>query len=294
MLDASPEVDLIRTLVGKRLMDSRQIEVGPAGPRSHVADAAPRRIRAAGAGAARQGAKPPPEPPKLTVPAWNERFDAKPPAEPRSPAVSAGAGPAHGGIGQADALPRRQSALRACFSSSNWASPTAPSGFRRWRACWSCRGSVAPILRVPKQDQLPPGPLATGRLDVQLLQLGLATMEELVAAGRKRKTRGRGTSMTRIACGCWPWPTSCGGCSTTNCPGVRELRTQAVWAAGELLEYGGDFNKYIAGKDLQKQEGMIFRHLLRLILLVGEFQQLSRRRWTPLRGRPSWTTSPRG
>ena len=84
----------------------------------------------------------------------------------------------------------------------------------------------------------------------------------------------RGTAMTRIATGCWPWPTSCGGCSTTNCPACPDLRTQPVWAAGELLEFGGDFNKYITCKDLQKQEGMIFRHLLRLILLVGELKQL--------------------
>ena len=56
---------------------------------------------------------------------------------------------------------------------------------------------------------------------------------------------------------------------------MRDLRTQAVWAAGELLQYGGDFNKYIGGKDLQKQEGIIFRHLLRLILLLGEFKQLA-------------------
>ena len=56
--------------------------------------------------------------------------------------------------------------------------------------------------------------------------------------------------------------------------GVKDLRTSPVWAAGELLQFGGDFNKYVTSKALQKQEGMIFRHLLRLILLVAEFQQL--------------------
>ena len=39
---------------------------------------------------------------------------------------------------------------------------------------------VARYVRVPKQEFLPPGPLATLRLDQQLLQLGLATVEELV------------------------------------------------------------------------------------------------------------------
>ena len=49
-----------------------------------------------------------------------------------------------------------------------------------------------------------------------------------------------------------------------------------VWAAGDLLlDYKGDFNKYILSKNLQKQEGVVFRHLLRLILLVEEFVPLS-------------------
>ncbi|MBN1912414.1 MAG: DEAD/DEAH box helicase, partial [Pirellulales bacterium] len=41
-------------------------------------------------------------------------------------------------------------------------------------------GSVAHFVRVPRQDELPPGPLATLRLDEQLLRLGLATEAELV------------------------------------------------------------------------------------------------------------------
>ena len=56
-------------------------------------------------------------------------------------------------------------------------------------------------------------------------------------------------------------------------PGVYDARISPVWAAGELLEYG-DFNKYVTTKRLQKQEGILFRHLLRLILLLGEFEQI--------------------
>ena len=64
-------------------------------------------------------------------------------------------------------------------------------------------------------------------------------------------------------------------------PGVSEVRTFPVWAAGELLEFGGDFDKYIVSKRLQKQEGVIFRHLLRLILLTAEFAQLTPPDTTP-------------
>jgi hypothetical protein len=57
-------------------------------------------------------------------------------------------------------------------------------------------------------------------------------------------------------------------------PEVHSLRTTPVWAAGEVLEFGGQFNKYITARGLQKQEGVIFRHLLRLILLLKELSQL--------------------
>ena len=57
-------------------------------------------------------------------------------------------------------------------------------------------------------------------------------------------------------------------------PGVNDNRIVPVWCVGEVLEFGGDFNKYITGKGFQKQEGILFRHLLRLILLIGEFKQI--------------------
>ena len=55
---------------------------------------------------------------------------------------------------------------------------------------------------------------------------------------------------------------------------VGDFVTQGVWAAGEVLNYG-NFNTYVTTKDLTKQEGLIFRHLLRLILLIEEFEQLT-------------------
>lgn len=58
-------------------------------------------------------------------------------------------------------------------------------------------------------------------------------------------------------------------------PEMADLNTQAVWAAGMVLDYGGNFNNYVTTRDLTKQEGLIFRHLLRLILLLEEFAQLT-------------------
>ena len=58
-------------------------------------------------------------------------------------------------------------------------------------------------------------------------------------------------------------------------PDVHDASTLAVWSAGELLRFNGNFNLYVRTRDLIKQEGIIFRHLLRLILLCGEFAQVT-------------------
>jgi hypothetical protein len=57
-------------------------------------------------------------------------------------------------------------------------------------------------------------------------------------------------------------------------PDVTDVRTQSVWAAGELLNFAGNFNLYVKSRDLVKQEGIVFRHFLRLILLCGELAQV--------------------
>src|SRR5207244_2410121 len=67
-------------------------------------------------------------------------------------------------------------------------------------------------------------------------------------------------------------------------PEVTDVSTQSVWAAGELLRFGGNFNKFVQARDLVKQEGIIFRHLLRLILLCGEFAEVT----PPDVGRDAW------
>ncbi|HKB03606.1 MAG TPA: DEAD/DEAH box helicase [Gemmataceae bacterium] len=59
-------------------------------------------------------------------------------------------------------------------------------------------------------------------------------------------------------------------------PEVEDVEVFSVWSAGDLLaNFGGNFNLYVRTKDLTKQEGIIFRHLLRLILLCEEFAQLT-------------------
>ena len=133
--------------------------------------------------------------------------------------------------------------------------------------------SVGRFVRVPRYEEMPPGPLAAGRLDEQLLRLGLATADQLAPGGGEEED-DRSPMLPDER----PWILTLADklrlLFDFDFPGVHDLRTWPVWAAGEVLQFGGNFNKYVTSKGLQKQEGVVFRHLLRLILLVREFVEL--------------------
>jgi hypothetical protein len=136
--------------------------------------------------------------------------------------------------------------------------------------------SIGPSVRVPKQDVLPNGRLSIERLDPMLLTMGLATVEELIPkteeeedAEREQRRHFGGWMEERIYV--IPLAEKLRRLFESEFPFVQ-VRIFPVWSAGEiLLDFKGDFNKYIVSKGMQKQEGVIFRHLLRLILLLDEF-----------------------
>ncbi|NND99641.1 MAG: DUF3516 domain-containing protein [Pirellulaceae bacterium] len=136
-------------------------------------------------------------------------------------------------------------------------------------------GTVARFTRMPRLDEMPAGTLATTRLDPRLLQLGLATAEELGAKSddeeEEVKDRGFGRVMfdePRV------WPLTIGEkllrLFRNEFPRVHNVDVRPLWIVGDLLNYGGDFNKYVTTKKLQKDEGILFRHCLRMILLLDE------------------------
>jgi hypothetical protein len=257
MLAASPEIDRIRQLVAKRLMEGKRLETG-----QQSLDHMLRILWAAGY------VKLEPEPPKavgeavLAEGGTNDSADYRPQyAHPTDRLARLlrfrGVNPLYGEfllnqLGIAD----RAEKLQAMES------------------LLEMPGSVARYLRVPGHDELPPGPLATIRLDVQLLQLGLATPEQLGAGSPVQEEEHQPRGMfeeERV------WVLTLAEklrlLFDHDFPGVHDLHTAPVWAAGELLEFGGDFQKFVTSKRIQKQEGVLFRHLLRLILLIAEFQQ---------------------
>src|SRR5262249_14129822 len=133
--------------------------------------------------------------------------------------------------------------------------------------------SVLRWVRVPKPDDLPRGPLASTRLDEELIRRGLMIAKPPPAEGEEEDDVDS------------PWRDEEERPPTLSekfrllfdavYPDVTDVTTQSVWAAGELLRFGGNFNKFVQARDLVKQEGILFRHLLRLILLLGEFSQVT-------------------
>jgi hypothetical protein len=126
-------------------------------------------------------------------------------------------------------------------------------------------------LRVPREDNLPPGPLARTRLDEVLIRRGLMIAKPEPGPDDEEEDDGWFEEEVRP-------PTLAEKLRLlfdALYPEVTDVNTQAVWGAGELLRFEGNFSKFVQARDLVKQEGILFRHLLRLILLLGEFAQVT-------------------
>lgn len=132
--------------------------------------------------------------------------------------------------------------------------------------------SVGRATWVPKLDELPLGPLAIERLHPQLLRLGLATEEELV--GREEEEDGPRKWTEEPPERMISLPHKIQRLFQYHYGLVDDLSVRPVWVIGRLREFGWDFNSYVTSYKLQKQEGMIFRHMLRAILLVEEVAEV--------------------
>ena len=122
------------------------------------------------------------------------------------------------------------------------------------------------FLRVP--FEIPPGPLETTRIRPELEQRGLLQVKlPPVPEGEEEEEEDDEYEE--------PEPRFAEKLSmyfSVFRPEIQDVQVQSVWAAGEILHgFGGNFNLFVRQRDLIKQEGIVFRHLLRLILLCEEF-----------------------
>ncbi|MBS0203858.1 MAG: DEAD/DEAH box helicase [Planctomycetes bacterium] len=124
-------------------------------------------------------------------------------------------------------------------------------------------------VRVPPPHKLPPGPLALERVDPELIQRGLIAAGDLYPEFdpdipfEERKYAPSLADKVRML-------------FDAEYPEVNDVMVQPVMVATDLLENWGDnFWNFISGRELAKQEGLIFRHLLRMVLMLGEFRQIT-------------------
>ena len=122
---------------------------------------------------------------------------------------------------------------------------------------------------MPWPDDLPPGKYSLEVVDPAILSAGLLSAEELYPPADQsdvefelRKYPIPLAQKTRLL-------------FENQIDHAGGLFVTPVWAVGDLLASGGDFDKFVRGRDLTKQEGILFKHFLRMILLCGEFAQVT-------------------
>ena len=131
-------------------------------------------------------------------------------------------------------------------------------------------GAVSRNLRIPRPDVMPLSPFAMDFLNPELLQRGLATITELGGAPAEEDDDG-GYRDPNDWVRPLNFPEKLIRLFQSEYPGVFDVPMTDVWAAGELLNFGGDFNKLVTTRKIAKQEGILFRHILRFVLLCEEF-----------------------
>lgn len=127
-------------------------------------------------------------------------------------------------------------------------------------------------VRVP--EDMPPGPLQTQVLEPLLVQMGIV-LAKIEGADEEEDDKDdgwwdddapqepRGLAMMLKAL------------FDARLASPEPVLVLPKWAAGSLFEHGGDFYKFVRARDMQKNEGLVLRHLLRLVILAGEFHTRS-------------------
>ncbi len=140
-------------------------------------------------------------------------------------------------------------------------------------------GTIVRHCRLPWER--PKGPLQEGELEPLMRSMGVKLAEDFAREREEeweeRERLGRGfldpwereapedreypptfPDMLRIA-------------FEAKLAAPEPVQVQPKWLAGDALEREGEFFKSVRALNLVKQEGLVLRHLLRLVILAGEF-----------------------
>ncbi len=124
-------------------------------------------------------------------------------------------------------------------------------------------------VRLP--DDMQPGPLQTEVAQPRLLQAGLAIFD--AESGRLASALDDAGPDYWEEPRKWPLtlPEMLKMLFDNRLETPEDLIIQPQWIAGGIFDIESDFYKYVRNRDLAKNEGLLLRHLLRLVILAGEF-----------------------
>jgi hypothetical protein len=243
LLDASPQVSLIRGVIRKRLLDEPRIVAGEKQMEQMLLT-----LHEAGY--------------VNLVPAPAKNEEGKYPADYRSETATPAATLVRL-LGFRSVHPLYGAFLVDVLGKANWD--------ERVQAFESVLEMPRPLLKHVRPKGVPPGPLETEIVRPFLEQRGLlAAKPDPLPDGEEEDGWMEDEEPE-------PWfAEKLRMYFEALRPEVGDVEVFSVCAAGDLLQnFGGNFNLYVRTKDLTKQEGIIFRHLLRLILLCEEFAQVT-------------------
>ena len=133
--------------------------------------------------------------------------------------------------------------------------------------------SVAKKVRVPWPDELPPGEHTLDVIDQKLVEGGSFSHGDLYPKPiEDQKEEGAFGPSLRFPV---PLAEKLTALYRQDVRYGGDPPITAVWCAGRLIEDGSDFYTFVANCDLAMQEGIVFKHLLRLILLCGELSAVT-------------------
>jgi len=131
-------------------------------------------------------------------------------------------------------------------------------------------------MRIPEDKQQ--GPLERDVIRPLLLQLGLLAAEMPAPQGDADEAESREGK------GWWDeepeerpptFPEMLKLAFDAKLPTPEEILIDPKWVAGGTFDFDCDFYKFVRARDMIKQEGLILRHLLRLVILSGEFYEVT-------------------
>ncbi len=255
LLELSPEVNKIRSVIRKRLLDSPRIKAGEL--------QLDRMLLALHKGGYVKLEPAPPEPqPGVPEPAAGAKAEGGLVVPPETATAT-------------DKLPRLLAFRGVNPMLADWLCPLLVKAddterLQLLEGLMEVPGNLAWAVRVP--EGMPPGPLQREYLDPELVKKGLIASVSVETGDEEdepddgdRRRRERPPTLADRARMLFE----------AQHPEVGEAPMRGVWAAGEILRgYSGDFEIFVKNRDLLRQEGVLFRHLLRLILLAGEFARV--------------------